>query len=158
MHASNIFCTCHMLLDCFPNTHGRHIWMVYENYFEHAQQFLELPNAVPYASVRSQTASMLLEHTEYFPNMIRSLPEHPNSSSESKRNDIRASVIAPLWSNQTDPNAMPYAFRIRKLCEFLKLPKCPFKYDFPNVSPNAFRLLSECFQYAFRIYRILSAC
>ena len=36
--------------------------------------FLELPNAVPYASVRSRTAIRLLEHTECFPNMIRSLP------------------------------------------------------------------------------------
>ena len=39
---------------------------------------------------------MFLEHTECFPNTIRSLPEHPNSYSENKRNGIRASVIGPL--------------------------------------------------------------
>ena len=89
-------CAPRMLPEYFPNTHGRHIRMVDENYFEHAQQCLELPNAVPYASVRSRTASMLLEHTECFPNMIRSLPEHPNSSSENKRNGIWTSVIGPL--------------------------------------------------------------
>jgi hypothetical protein len=41
------------------------------------------------------TASMRLEHTKCFPNMIRSLPEHPNSYSENKRNGIQASVIGP---------------------------------------------------------------
>ena len=57
--------------------------------------FLEIPNAVPYASVRSRTVSMLPEHTECFQNMIRSLPDHPNSYSENKLNGIRASVIGP---------------------------------------------------------------
>ena len=33
--------------------------------------------AVPYALVRRRTASLILEHTEYFPNVIRSLPENP---------------------------------------------------------------------------------
>ena len=59
-------------------------------------KLLELPNAVPYASVRSRTASMLLDHTDCFPNMIRSLPKHPNSYSENKRNGFRASVIGPI--------------------------------------------------------------
>ena len=53
-------------------------------------KFVGLPNDRPFASVRSRTA---IEHTECFPNMIRSLPEHSNSYSESKRNGIRPNVI-----------------------------------------------------------------
>ena len=96
----NVFRTCRMLLERFPNTSRIHMdatlgWSMTIILNTH-NQFLELPNAFPYASVRSRTASMLLEHTECFPNMIRSLPEHPNSYSENNRNDIRASVIGPL--------------------------------------------------------------
>ena len=32
-----------------------------------------------------------------------------------------------------------------------KLAECPSKCVFPKVSPNAFRLFSECFQYGFRM-------
>jgi hypothetical protein len=81
----NVFRTRRMFLECFPNTHTGHIRKVDENYFEHANTFLELPNAVPYASIRNRTASMLLEYTECFPNTVRSLPEHQNSYSESIR-------------------------------------------------------------------------
>ncbi|KAG0712531.1 hypothetical protein GWK47_002084 [Chionoecetes opilio] len=89
-----------MLLECFPNTSRIHMdatfgWSMKIILNMH-NKFLELPNAVPYASVRSRTASMLLEHTECFPNMIRSLPEHPNSYSENKRNGIRPNVIGPV--------------------------------------------------------------
>ncbi|KAG0710060.1 hypothetical protein GWK47_023570 [Chionoecetes opilio] len=94
-----VFRTCNMLLECFPNTSRIHMdatfgWSM-KIIFNMHNKFLELPNAVPYASVRSRTASMLLEHTECFPNMIRSLPEHPNSYSENKRNGIQPNVIGP---------------------------------------------------------------
>ena len=92
-----------MLLECFPNTSRMHMdatfgWSMKIILNMH-NKFLELPNAVPYASVRSRTASAILDHTDCFPNMIRSLPEHPNSYSENKRNGIRASVIEPLRRN-----------------------------------------------------------
>ena len=48
-------------------------------------------------------------------------------------------------------------FWIWNWCGFLKLSKCSPNRIFSNVSPNAFGLLSEWFQYAFRIDRILSA-
>ena len=95
----NVFRTCRMLLECFPNTSRIHTdvtfgWSMGIILNMH-NTFLELPNAVPYTSVGSRTASMLLEHTECFPNIIRSLPEHPNSYSESNRNGIRPTVIGP---------------------------------------------------------------
>ena len=88
--------TCRMLLECFPNTSIIHMYATIgwsmKIILNMHNTFLELPNAVPYASVRSRTASMLPEHTECFPNMIH---EQPTSYSEHKRNDIRASVIGP---------------------------------------------------------------
>ena len=96
----NVFRTYRMLLQCFPNISRIHMdatfgWLMTIILNMHSN-FLELPNAVPYASVRSRTASVLIEHTECFPNMIRLLPEHINAYSENKRNGIRASVIG-LW-------------------------------------------------------------
>ena len=71
----SIFRTCRMLPECFPNTSRIHMdatfrWSMKIILNMH-NTFFELPNAVPYASVRSRTAHMLLEHTECFPNMIR---------------------------------------------------------------------------------------
>jgi hypothetical protein len=82
----NIYRTCRMLLRILPE----YTWM------PQLEKLLELPNAVLYASIQSRTVSMLLEHTKCFPNIIRSLPKHPNSYSENKRNDIRSSVLGPL--------------------------------------------------------------
>ena len=95
----DVFRTCRMLLECFPNISRIHMdatfgWSMTIILNMH-NTFLDLPNAIPYSFVRSRTASMLLEHNECFPNMIRSLPEHPNSYSENKRNGIRASVTGP---------------------------------------------------------------
>ena len=70
--------------------------MVDENYFEHAQHIFGATECRSVCIRMEPKSHMLLEHTECFPNMIRSLPEHPNSSSENKRNGIRASVIGPL--------------------------------------------------------------
>ena len=87
-----------MLPEYFPNTHRRHIRMVDNNYFELAQHIFGSTEC-RFVCIRMEPkASMLPEHTGCFPNMIRSLPEHPNSYSEKKWNGIRASVIGPLCS------------------------------------------------------------
>jgi hypothetical protein len=85
-----------MLPEYFPNTPAGHIRKVDENYFEHVNTFLEIPNAVPYASVRNRTASMLLEFKECFLNTVRSLPEHQHSYLEYIWNGMRPSVNGPL--------------------------------------------------------------
>ena len=96
----NVFCTLCILLECFLNTSRIHMDVTFrwsmKIILNMHNTFLELPNAVPCASVRSRTADMLLEHTKCFMNMTRSLPEHPNSYSENKQNGIWASVIGPL--------------------------------------------------------------
>ena len=50
------------------------------------------------------------------------------------------------------------SFHLRKWCDFFNLPNVPPNVFFHIVSLNAFRLFSECFQYGFRIDRILPAC
>jgi hypothetical protein len=77
-----------MIPEYFQNKHGRHIGKADEN-------ILNMHTNILNYRIPNRTASMLLEHTEWFPNMIRSLSEHPNFHSASKRNDTRASVIAP---------------------------------------------------------------
>ena len=55
-----------------------------------------------------------------------------------------------LWGDYTGPNELPFVFRIRKWGDLLNWPNVPTSV-FPNASPNVFRLLSECFQYGFRM-------
>jgi hypothetical protein len=76
----NVFRTSRMFLECFPNTSRIHLQDTFVRSIKiilnMRNTFFELPNAVPYASVRNRTANMLLEYTECFPNTVRSLAEH----------------------------------------------------------------------------------
>jgi hypothetical protein len=56
-----------------------------------------------------------------------------------------------LWGDHTGPNAIPFVFLYTKVVSFFILAECPSECVFPNVSPNVFRLFSECFQYSFRM-------
>ena len=91
----NVFRTCRMFLE-YSRIHMNDTfrWSI-KIILKMHKKLLELLKVVPYASVRNRTTSVLLEHTESFPNMISSLPENPNSYSENKRNGIRTSVIGP---------------------------------------------------------------
>ena len=77
----------------------------------------------------SRTASMLLEHTECFPNLIRSLSEHPESYSESSEIAQRCT-----YKHFKLPNAEPntqFAPRTHRML--------------PEYDPFAFRTLKFIF-------------
>jgi hypothetical protein len=65
----DVFRTPTMLLECFPNTHGRHIRIVDENYFEHAQQFFDATECC-FICIRTEPNSQCAPRTH------RLLPEY----------------------------------------------------------------------------------